>query len=306
MAKQFILGAGLIGAELTRQLLTSGDEVTVGTRRGTVLPGAAATALDASDADAVRTAAIGAETIFVCTNPPYPNWAEEWPPIGESVMVAARETGARLVLMGNLYAHGIPDGPMTASTPFRPADRKGRIRAELSDAIFAAHRRGEVQATEIRASDYFGPGAGGGTAHLGTEFFAPLLAGKTAWVVGNPRLRHSWAFLPDIAATLVAAARTESAFGRAWITPHSTDLDRKSIAGLLARRTGTTGRVVGIPSWALRGIGAFSAQLREVAASSYQFTHEFIADSSETEELLGLRATPLDAALEVTLASLKQ
>lgn len=306
MAKQLILGAGLIGTELTRQLLASGDDVVVGTRRGTVLPGATAVTVNASDAKEVGKAATGAETIFVCTNPPYPNWAQEWPPIGKAVIAAARDTGARLVLMGNLYAQGIPGGPMTASTPFNPADRKGQIRADLSNAIFAAHQRGEIQATEIRASDYFGPGAGGGTAHLGTEFFAPLLAGKTAWVVGNPGLRHSWAYLPDIAATLLAAARTEAAFGRPWITPHSTDLDRKSIATLVAERSGKQGRVMGIPNWALHGIGTFNARMREVAASSYQFTHEFIADSAETEALLGIEATPLDTALTVTLASINQ
>lgn len=306
MTKQFILGAGLIGAELNRQLLAFGDDVTIGTRSGTELPGAAAVTVDASDPDGVRKAAAGADTIFVCTNPPYPNWAEEWPPIGRAAIAAARATGARLVLMGNLYAHGIPSGPMTATTPFNPADTKGRIRAELSEAIFAAHRRGEIQATEIRASDYFGPGAGGGTAHLGTEFFAPLLAGKTAWAVGNPGLRHSWAYLPDIAATLLAAARTEAAFGRPWITPHSTDLDRNSIADLVAERSGKRGKVTGIPGWLLHGLGRFNPRMREVAASSYQFTHEFIADSSETENLLGLTATPLDRALDTTLASIKQ
>lgn len=308
MAKQFILGAGFIGAELTRQLLAAGNQVVVGTRSGTQLPGASAVTVDASDTEALSQALIGAETLYVCTNPPYHLWAEEWPPIGKAIIAAARSTGAKLIMMGNLYAHGIPSGQMTAQTPFNPEDSKGKIRAELSEAIFAADRRGEIQASEIRASDYFGPGAAG-NAHLGEGFFRPVLAGKTAYAVGNPALQHSWAYLPDIARTMITVANNDDALGRPWITPHSSHLDRRSIAALVTELAGIRnkpGNVVGIPPWLLRGIGLFNPRIREVAASSYQFTHEFIADSRETEARFGLTATPFEEALSTTLATIKQ
>ncbi|AJT42799.1 NAD-dependent epimerase/dehydratase family protein [Psychromicrobium lacuslunae] len=304
MAQQFILGAGLIGAELARQLSSAGDQVTVGSRRGTQLAGSKAVVVDGSDGQALSEAVKGAETLFICTNPPYHTWAAEWPPIGRAAIAAARSTGARLVLMGNLYPHGIPSGPMTAQTPFHPEDTKGQIRADLWLEMLHAHERGEIQAAEVRASDYFGPGAGE-NAHLGDRFFGPLLAGKTAQVVGNPALKHSWAFLPDIARTLVAVARDEDAFGRAWVTPHASHDSRNSIADQVAEISGRRGKLSPIPGWLLRGLGLFNPRMREVAASSYQFTHEFIADSTETESRFDLPATPFEQALVTTLDSIR-
>lgn len=304
MAQQFILGAGLIGGELAKQLSAAGDQVTVASRRGTEVAGAKAVVVDGSDEKALSEAVKGAETLFICTNPPYQAWATEWPPIGRAAIAAARASGARLVLMGNLYQHGIPQGPMTAQTPVHPADRKGQIRAELWSDMLQAHQRGEILAAEVRASDYFGPGSGE-NAHLGDRFFGPLLAGRTAQVVGNPGLRHSWAYLPDIAATLATVARHEDAFGRAWLTPHASHDSRTSIADQVAEISGKQGKLSAIPAWMLRGLGLFNPRMREVAASSYQFTHEFIADSSETESRFGLPATSFDQALQTTLKSIE-
>lgn len=308
MAKQFILGAGLIGSELSRQLIARGDQVVVGTRSGTQLPGAAAVSVNANDASALTQALTDAETLYICTNPLYELWAEEWPAIGAATIEAAHNSGAKLIMMGNLYAHGIPTEPMTAQTPFAPADTKGQVRADLSEAIFAAHRRGDIKAAEIRASDYFGPAATV-NAHLGNGFFEPLLAGKTARVVGNPALKHSWAYIPDIAKTMIAVANRDEALGRPWIAPHASDASRNDIADQVAQiagRQNNPGKVAGIPQWLLRSIGLINPRMREVAASSYQFRHEFLADSSETERAFGFSATPFTDALEPTLVWIRQ
>jgi len=65
-------------------------------------------------AAALATAATNCESIIVCVNPPYPEWPEEWPPIIESVIAAARATGSRIVLMGNLYPFGRQTRPFNA------------------------------------------------------------------------------------------------------------------------------------------------------------------------------------------------
>lgn len=93
---------------------------------------------------------------------------------------------------------------MTENSPENPADRKGEIRRDGWALAKAAHDAGEIKAVEVRASDYFGPGAEA-TAHLGRDFFVPLLTGGAAKVVGDPAQPHSWAYLTDIAATAVAA-----------------------------------------------------------------------------------------------------
>lgn len=303
MPRHLILGAGPIGSTLSDLLVSRGEGVAVATRSGTALPGAEAVRLDAADPVQLAAAATGAGTIFVCTNPPYSRWAHEWPPIIEAVIFAARATGAGIVLMGNLYGYGRVAQPMTESLPLRPAEGKGRVRAALWRRLLEAHEHGEVRATEVRASDYFGPGAGR-TAHLGSGFFGPLAASKTAWVVGDPDRRHSWAYLPDIAETLAAAAADEAAFGRPWLVPHSLTASRTAIAEMVNERTGAHGKVRAVPSWLLGTAGTVSPMLREVQSSSYQFRSEFIVDSSVSEQELGVRATGPDAALDATLAAL--
>lgn len=204
--------------------------------------------------------------------------------------------------MGNLYAYGRVSGPMKEDSPLNPADRKGEVRRRMWETLLAAHEAGRIRAAEVRASDYFGPGAGQ-NAHLGPRFLGPLAASKTAWVVGNPALEHSWAYLPDIAATL-AAASDDTAMGSVWHTPHSSRKSRLEIAGQVNRLLGSAGRVRPYPTLLFSIGGRLLPTVREIGATSYQFTAPFIAGSEHTEKVLGIRATDFETALQATLTDL--
>jgi len=295
MPKHLIVGAGWIGRELARQLVAGGDDVTVATRSGTAVTGAIARVLDASDPVAFCLAAERMQTIFLCTNPPYPDWARRWPPVFAAAIAAASVSGANLVVMGNLYPYGSPAGPMTEHSPETTTESKGIIRRDGWHRVLDAHERGEIRAVEVRASDYFGAGVSG-TAHLGQAFFSAVLASKTARGVGRPELVHSWSYIPDIAATMIAAARHTGAWGRLWHVP-SGARSRTDIAGQLNAHYASHGTVAGYPDWMLRSLGAVSPLMREVAKSSYQFRVPYVIDSAETERELGVAATPWDTAL---------
>ncbi len=301
MSHQLVVGAGLIGANLARLLAERGDEVVLGTRSGTAVDGTRAITLDAGDAEAFAAAASGAATIFLCTNPPYTRWPTEWPPVFAAAIEAARRSGAALVIMGNLYGYGAPDGPMTEHSPERTTETKGRVRLAGWHSALAAHERGDIRAVEVRASDYFGPGSTG-TAHLGAAFFHAALRSKKAMVVGDPALPHSWSYLPDIASTL-AAAGDSAEWGRVWHVPSGEALPRTVIMDQLNTHFGSSGRVAGYPQWLLRSLAAVNPMMREVEASSYQFRMPFVIDSAETERLLGVRATPWPEALVTTADS---
>jgi nucleoside-diphosphate-sugar epimerase len=235
------------------------------------------------------------DTIFLCTNPPYPDWARRWPPVLAAAVNAASVSHAGLVVMGNLYPYGSPSGPMTEHSPEATTEAKGIIRRDGWRRVREANDYGEIRAVEVRASDYFGRGVTG-TAHLGESFFRQILASKTARVVGRPDALHSWSYLPDIAATLIKAAGYTGDWGRVWHVPSGAH-SRTDIADQLNTRFGSHGHVAGYPEWILRSAGVVSPLLREVYASSYQFQAPYVIDATETEHELGVTATPWDEAL---------
>ena len=301
MFHQLVVGTGMIGRPLAERLAARGDQVTVGTRSGATVAGTQSLVLNASDPHAFTRAATDMTTIFLCTNPRYTDWPTQWPPVVDAAIAAASATGARLVVMGNLYPYGSPTGPMTEHSPETTTETKGVVRKNSWHWVQAAHEQGEITAVEVRASDYFGPGVTG-TAHLGDRFFTPILNSDTARVVGRPGRVHSWSYLPDIVTTLVAAADYQGEWGRIWHVP-STAVTRDEIVAQLNRRCGTQGKIAGYPQWLLKSLGAVNPMMHEIWASSYQFTVPYIIDSAETERELGIVKTPWEEALAASADS---
>jgi nucleoside-diphosphate-sugar epimerase len=304
---QLVIGAGLIGTRVAHRLAARGEDVVVATRSGTEVGGGTrAVRADASDAASLAEVARGASTIHLVTNPAqYHRWAELWPPVFTAVIAAASGAGADLVVMGNLYGYGQGARmPMAEHDPLLTTERKGLVRKAGWERILEAHRRGDLRAVEVRASDYFGPGSTT-TAHLGVDFFGPLVAGKRPRVVGDPRMPHSWAYLDDIADTMVAAAGYAGEWGRAWHVPSAEPLSRVEIADRVAALTGRPAAVAAWSPTALRALGLVSPFLRSVADSSYQFTAPFVIDSAETERELAVSATPWSVALPATVDALR-
>ncbi|WP_167140203.1 NAD-dependent epimerase/dehydratase family protein [Diaminobutyricimonas sp. TR449] len=300
MSESLVVGAGAIGSGVARELIARGDRVTVASRSATAVDGATAVALDASDAAAIAAAAAGHDTIFLTPNPTYHKWPELWPPLYRAAIEAASRSGARLIVMSNLYAYGEGASmPMTESSPLHATAPNGKARQQGWELVKAAHDRGEIRAVEVRASDYFGPGVGG-TSQMGSMFFEPVVAGKTARVVGSATQPHTFSYLPDIVRTLVAAADSEHV-GRVWHVPSPEPLTRLQLAEQVNALTGRQGKVRRYPAWEMTALGVFVPFLKAVNSVAYQFDKPFVMDSTETEQLLGLTSTPWDDALAATV-----
>lgn len=299
---KLIIGAGLIGKELARQLVAAGENVVVASRSATTVSGTKAIALDAKNVLEFAAASREASTIFLCTNPPYHTWETEWPPVFEAVIRASEENGCDLVVMGNLYPYGIPKGAMAEDSSEKTLETKGLVRKVGWAKIKTAASAGKFRAVEVRASDYFGPGAGS-TAHLGKDFFVPISKSKSAVVVGDPNKKHSWSYIPDIAKTMIAASVYSGDWNRVWHVPSGEPKSRVEILRELNALHDSKGTLFRVPQWLLKTMGIFSPLYREVLASSYQFTNEFVINSAETERLLGVSATPWKVALRQTASS---
>lgn len=299
---KLIVGAGQIGQELARQLVADGEEVVVASRSSTRIDGARPIRLDAKNKAAFAEAAKGATTIFLCTNPPYHTWKTEWPPVFDASIYAAEQNSSDLVVMGNLYSYGIPQAPMNERTQENTDEEKGLVRKAGWNTIRSAAEIGKFRAVEVRASDYFGPGAGS-TAHLGKDFFVPIMKSKAAMVVGDPTKKHSWSYIPDIAKTMISASKYRGEWNRIWHVPSGEPKTRFEILDELNELRGSRGKLFVAPQVLLKIMGLFSPLYREVFASSYQFTNEFVIESQETSNLLNIQATEWQAALVSTANS---
>lgn len=308
MPHHLVVGAGGIGRATAASLVDLGHQVTLLTRSGTDpgLAGVRAVAGDAADADAVTRAARGAASIVNAVNPPkYTTWARDWPPVAAALLTAAERTGAGLVTVSNLYGYGRVDAPMTEDTPLRPNGTKGEIRARMWGDALAAHRAGRVRATELRAADYFGPGAGAGTSYLNQYVVTPAAAGRTVrLVMGGPDVPHSWTYLDDIGVLAATLATDDRGWGRAWHVPTTPPRTARQVAADAAAVRGRPApRVVLLPA-VVRRAARVVPVVRELDETRHQFERPFVLDSSAATGVFGLEATPWEDALRRTVESL--
>ncbi|MET8293299.1 NAD-dependent epimerase/dehydratase family protein [Streptomyces sp. NPDC001272] len=302
MNTHVVIGFGPAGAATARLLAGQGHTVKVVTTSGrTPEPGIEHVALDAKDTGRLTEAVRGAAALYSCGAPPYHRWAQEWPALASSLCTAAEETGAVLVMLGNLYGYGPVDGPLTEDLPLAATGTKGRVRAAVWEQALDLHQQGRIRAVEVRASDFFGPGVTDG-GHLAARVMPPLLRGRPVSTLGDPDAPHSWTYLPDVARALAEAAGDERAWGRAWHVPTEPALSVREMVARLADEAGTGPVAVrGLPPLVLGLGGLFSPLLRELKEIRYQFDRPFTVDSSAYETAFATRPTPLDQQVKATV-----
>ena len=299
-----IVGAGAVGAGTAQELANRGLRVRVITRSGSGPedPNIERVAADATDVERLTELTAGAHALYNAANPPYAKWGKEWPPLHDAMLTAAEQTGARLVIMSNLYGYGTATSPMRSTDPLDPPSKKGKIRADMWNSTLRAHQDGRIRAVEVRASDFFGPGIG--QSHLGDMVIPRVLAGKNVSVVGAPDQPHSWTFIGDVARTLATVGTNDDSLGRAWHVPTLPPLTAQQLVDHIADAAGTGPvRVKQIPRAGLMFAGLFVPDARELREMLYQFDAPFVIDASDTEETFGLAPTPLEEQVRLTIES---
>jgi nucleoside-diphosphate-sugar epimerase len=295
MSLHVIVGAGPVGTATATLLADRGEQVRVVTRRGTgpERPEIERIAADATDADRLAELCEGAVALYNCASPQYHQWFTDWPPLHRALLAAAERSGAVLASACNVYGYGPVDGPITDTTPLAATDPKLKLRADMWRDMEAAHRAGKIRATEVRASDYVEA-----NSIFAFLLSAPLLAGRRAYVPAKLDAPHSWTSVTDVAATLVTAATTERAWGKAWLVPTNPPLTIRELATRYTELNGVPApKLTPLPYVALWLAGLFDATTKELRHTTYQWDRPFTIDSSVTEREFGLTPTPIDTAL---------
>lgn len=293
MAVHVIVGKGPVGSTTAQELVARGHAVRVLSRSGgTSTERVEHRAVDGADADALTAATRGAAVLYNAVNPAYDRWATDWPPVARALLAAAERTGAVLVTMSNLYGYGRPEGPLTTDAPLAATDAKGMVRRQMWIDALAAHEAGRIRMTEARAADFVGPQVPAGSSHLVRQL-GTLRKGSRAWVIGDPDAPRSWAYLPDVAATLATLGTDDRALGRAWHVPvDGPRSQREALTDLAAAMGRPAPKVSAVPWSALRALGLAVPTMREIVDVRHQFDGPFVTDSTATTAAFGLEPTP--------------
>jgi nucleoside-diphosphate-sugar epimerase len=291
-----VLGAGVIGARLTRLLRDRGREVVVVTRSGkaAVPRDVEVRTAELSDPGAARRACRGAGVVVACVGfPTYVGWTRKWPPLMAGMLAGAEGAGARFVFMDNLYMYGPVEGPLREDLPLTEYGVKPALRSQLTRMWQEAHRKGRVQAAAVRASDFFGPGAR--VAMLGDFVTEAALEGKTANLLGDPDAPHTFTYVDDVARALVTVGEAEEdAYGQAWHVPSPPARPLREVVELIYREAGREPRMRTMPGWLLRLLGVFDGNLREIHELLHHWNRPYLVDHSKYAARFGGDYTSLE------------
>ena len=304
-ARHVIFGTGAIGLATFDALHRRGETARLVNRSGhaQVPDGVEVIGGDARDPAFTIEVARGAGVVYQTLNPPYADWAAQFPPLQAGVLAAAEATGARMVSMENVYMYGRPAGrPLTEDRAYDAHTTKGQLRGRMARDLLAAHDAGRVEVAIGRASDYFGP-RGGAQSNLGDRLFPAALAGKVADVLGDPDQPHTYTFVPDIGEGLAVLGEHPDAPGQVWHLPNDPETrTTRQLVDITYRLAGRRrGRLHALPPLVLRALGLLNPTMRELVEMQYQFAEPFIVDSSKIAKKLGIEATPVEQALADTL-----
>ncbi len=287
-----VLGAGQIGPLVAERLLERGHRVRIGRRTATPArtEGAKTVSLDVRDADAVARAAEGATVVYNCVNPLYHQWPEMLLPLTRGITDGARRAGARVVALDCLYMYG-DTSHMSESTPPAPRSKKGALRQESGEYMLGAG------VAIGRAADFFGPRAP--QSIFGDRFFERVFANKSVEVFGDIDQLHTYSYVADVAAGLVALGSRDDISG-IWMLPVQPAETTRALLDRVSRALDRPIKTMQVPSWLLRGIGVFQPMMRELAEMTYQWKQPYVVDDTKFRTAFGFGATPWDDSISAT------
>jgi len=300
-ALHVILGTGPVACWTARSLADRGvtlRAINRSGRRPALLPDSVeVVAADATDHAQIIEATAGAAVLYQALNPEYHQWHEHFPALQQGALAAARAAGANYVSVENLYMYDSSQ-VMTEESRIAPASRKGALRARMADEVAEAHARGEIRATQLRSSDYFGPGVT--DSAMGSLVFERLLAGRGAQIAGSADQPHSFAYIADVGRAAAELGLRQEALGQVWFAAHAPAVTQGQMVTGAATALGVKAKVSVASPVMMRIVGLFSPGARETVEMMYEFTDPFVVDSAKITDSFGLTATPLDEALAQT------
>lgn len=306
MKTALIMGiTGAFGAEVAMALQAEGWTLKALLRDPARLPeafrGIAVVQGDVCDPDAIKHAVEGVELVVYGVNPPKYDWKEKALPWLDNTARIIEAYGLTLVFPGNVYALDPSQGPdydekasLTGLTP------KGQIHRAMEERLQLAADRG-ARIINLRLGDFF-------SASLESSWLKALIKpNKTGYTLATPGpvdLKHTWAYLPDVAHTLaLLLEKRQELPAYALFHYQGYQASLNEIATALRQVTDQPVRLTRFPWPLLRLLTPFSALFQGLWEMRYLWRHDIRLNDRKLKAFLGrpLPRTPMIEALAATL-----
>jgi nucleoside-diphosphate-sugar epimerase len=304
-------GGGAIGHSIADTLRSKGESYRVVGRSKAALekdfgsdPLAEVVSWNPDDAESVRAAARGVETIVYLVGVPYTDFRLHPVLMKQTLDGAIAEGVKQLILVGTVYPYGeARTNPVREDHPREPHTFKGRMRKEQEDLLMTADAAGSIRGTVLRLPDFYGPAVE--NSFLWSTFRAAV-DGKRAQMVGPIDLPHEFVYVPDVGPVVSALSREPRAYGKWWNLAGAGTTTQRRMAELIFAEVGRKPKLMVANKMMLRVIGLFNPFMREMVEMHYLLTKPLIMDDSALRDLLGgIRKTSYEDGVKQTLAALK-
>jgi nucleoside-diphosphate-sugar epimerase len=255
---------------------------------------------DLVDLRSAGAAARGVDTVIYAVGVPYPAFERHPALVRTTLEAAVSMEVARLVLVSNVYAYGVPRTSRVAEThPREPVARKGKYRKEQEDLVMEAHAKGGPPGLIVRLPDFYGPHA---DLSMANPIFRAALDGKTANWLGPVNAAHEFMFVPDTGPVIVNLASCAECYGQAWNFAGPGEINAMDFITRVYRAAGRGPKYRSVGRGMLKVMGWFSPLYRELPEMLYLQETPVILDDSKLRAKFGeVHKTGYDEGIRRTL-----
>ena len=289
-----ILGAGgPVANALTQELLDHNETIRLVSRKPINPTGKNISwqKADLLNYNEVLEATKGSTVIYLCAGLVYDAeiWKQQWPIIMQNVINATKAANARLIFFDNVYMYGLVNGPMLEDTPYKPISKKGKVRAKIADQLMAEVKAGNIQASILRAPDFYG------TDSKNSSFDMMLLdkyaKKETAQWVGDPKKKHNYVYIPDCGKAMYLLGQNPQSDNQIWHAPTAAPLVGTEFINMAANIYLVKPKYMSINKFMLWVFGLFNKVVAGVVEMYYQYDHDYNFNSDKFEKAFNFKPT---------------
>jgi len=253
---------------------------------------------NALDYEMLKRGLMGSTHVYLLIGLPYRTsiWKQQWPILMANTLRACKEVGAKLIFLDNMYAYSDESiNHMTEDSPLKPSSKKGKVRLKLIEMVWEAVERGDLEAIIVRAADFLG----GKSSILEKTVLSKLTqSNKAEWFYSIDKL-HSFTYIKDAAKAISILAMDPEAYNQTWHLPtDSKPILMRDWVALFASEYKIDPKIKVYSAFEISLLKHAVPELAEIQDISAQFKTDYYFDSSKITKAYGIKATPIEEAIQ--------